>query len=64
MTAYAQFSIAFHGLKFEDCGQLDGIRTALENYALSIHPGLRFDSDVEVEIVEHSGKCLKDHNAS
>ena len=63
---FAQFTVEMHGLKFDDCGELEPLRQKLEELAykeLENFPRSRemMSADVEVELVEHTGVCSR-HN--
>jgi hypothetical protein len=57
MISYVNFSIAMHGLNLKDDQEVETLRTKIEEAVRAIHPGQRDDSDVEVEVEEHSGTC-------
>ncbi len=48
---YVAFDVKFYG----DDLDIKELEQKLLEYAKSIHPDLRFDSDVEVEAYEHAG---------
>jgi len=52
-VVYLAFDVKFYG---EDLGEIQELERRLLEYAKSIHPNLRFDSDVEVEAYEHAGE--------
>jgi len=66
MIEYARFDISFYSLKVLDDNELEKLRGKIEesmneilpefNHALPIN-----DSDIDVEVVEHSGECSLNH---
>lgn len=55
MMSYVRFSVSLHGLDFKSSKELDDLAAKIKSAVAAIHPALRFDDDVEVEIDEHSG---------
>ena len=56
MIRYVRFIVSLHGLQLNEECQVDELREKIETAVRKIHPSLRFDSDVEVEIEEQAGQ--------
>jgi hypothetical protein len=57
MIPYVYFGVSMHGLQLKNDGEVEALRAKIEEAIRPLHPGIRFDSDVEVETVEHAGLC-------
>ena len=57
MVTYVNLDVSIHGLQLKDDSELETFRLSIESIFRKLHPSLRFESDVVVEIVEHSGAC-------
>lgn len=61
MIPYVLFSVAINGLSLKDEFEIEKLRIKIDEAVRGIKPSLvsRFDSDVEVEILEHAGEKNK-----
>jgi len=57
MIAFIRFDVQLHGLALETEQQMDELRVKIKKAIQDVHPSLRFDGDVEVEIEEHAGNA-------
>ena len=60
MIPYASFEVQMFSLEIKDDNELGLLRDKIEQAVKAIHPEMKYDSDVNVEILEHAGKCF-DH---
>lgn len=52
---FAEFGVQFHGLNLS-MAEVEDVRLKLDAFARSIHPSLRFHSDVEVDLLTTAGE--------
>jgi hypothetical protein len=60
MIPYASFEVQMFSLEIKDDNELGLLRDKIEQAVKAIHPEMKYDSDVNVEILEHAGKCFDD----
>lgn len=56
MIVYIKFEVSFHGLKYRKYEQLERLKKNIEQNLKYFHPNYNYDSDLEVEIIEHAGE--------
>lgn len=56
MKVYARFDLSLHGLQLKSEDEMDKVIAAIVDAVRAVHPTLRADSDVELELVETAGE--------
>ncbi len=57
MIPYVNFSVEMHGLSLKDDSEVENLRIKLDKIIRENMPPARFDSDLEVDVIEHAGEC-------
>ena len=60
MIPYASFEVKLFSLEIKDDNELGLLRDKIEEAVRNVHPRIQYDGDVEVDILEHAGKCYDD----
>lgn len=55
MIRFAEFSVRFHGLEFETDERIEELQNKIREALTPLHPNLRFDDDVEIELEFSAG---------